>query len=79
MNMNRLLTLGMYLPSKDELNKLYLSRHLIGGFSDNTYWSSTEDASGSNWNMAWAQSFNNGAQAIADRSNSLRVRAVRSF
>ena len=31
-----------HLPDKDELNKLYLSRTLIGGFPEKKYWSSTE-------------------------------------
>jgi hypothetical protein len=32
-----------YLPSIDELNKLYINRLAIGGFSENNYWSSTEN------------------------------------
>jgi len=31
-----------YLPSKDELNALYENRETIGGFTTETYWSSTE-------------------------------------
>jgi hypothetical protein len=31
-----------HLPSKDELNKLYINRVAIGGFTNNWYWSSTE-------------------------------------
>jgi hypothetical protein len=31
-----------YLPSKDELNLLYLNKHLVGNFADGSYWSSTE-------------------------------------
>ena len=38
-----------YLPSKDELNKLYLNKVVIGGFAggfpDGFYWSSSEDSS----------------------------------
>jgi hypothetical protein len=34
-----------YLPSKDELNKLYLNKIAIGHFADNYYWSSTESGS----------------------------------
>jgi hypothetical protein len=30
-----------YLPSKDELNKLFLSRLNIGGYVTDTYWSSS--------------------------------------
>jgi hypothetical protein len=30
-----------YLPTKDELNLLYLQKAVVGGFTDNYYWSST--------------------------------------
>lgn len=40
-----------YLPSKDELNKLYLNKLAIGGFQNSYYWTSSE-----NFGMyAWAQ------------------------
>ena len=32
-----------YLPSKDELNKLYLNKRAVGGFATYFYWSSSED------------------------------------
>ena len=35
-----------FLPSKDELNKLYQNRNLIGGFGSDYYWSSLENSSG---------------------------------
>ena len=63
-----------YLPSKDELNKMYLNKGKIGGFSG-YYWSST----GYGREDAWLQSFINGVQASNSGSFSLRVRAVRSF
>ena len=31
-----------FLPSKSELNKLYHAKSAVGGFSDDSYWSSTE-------------------------------------
>jgi hypothetical protein len=64
-----------YLPSKDELNQLYINRVAIGGFSDNGYWSSTEYAS----NLAWAQYFNFGVQTDVSKNYPLYVRAIRSF
>ena len=63
-----------YLPSKDELTKLYLQRVAVGGFYTN-YWSSTEDAF---WS-AWCQNFANGTQNAYSKINSGYVRAIRSF
>ena len=62
-----------YLPSKDELNKLYLNKTV--GFANDVYWSSSEYGSGT----AWSQSFDGGLQDGSNRSNSARVRAVRAF
>jgi len=65
-----------YLPSKDELNKLYLNKDAIGGFASSFYWCSSETAA---YN-AWVQDFNNGNQYNAYyKSNTDRVRAVRAF
>jgi hypothetical protein len=64
-----------YLPSKDELNKLYINRVAIGGFANNAYWSSTENDSLD----AWKQSFPNGIQNYGLKSINLYVRAVRAF
>jgi len=64
-----------YFPSKDELNKLYLSKNLIGGFASAYYWSSSEDAS----NLAWVQHFSNGYQGYDNKIYTNRVRAVRAF
>ena len=41
-----------FLPSKDELSKLYINRSLIGGFEANWYWSSSEK------NDAYAEAMN---------------------
>jgi len=67
-----------FLPSKDELNKLYLNKDTIGGFAVNYYWSSSEN----NADTAWYQSFNNGSQHYClkgSTSSRVRVRAVRAF
>lgn len=67
-----------YLPSKHELNKLYLSQVAIGGF-DNAfvYWTSSET---SNSNV-WVQNFGGGAQASNGAKNVTvrKARAIRNF
>jgi hypothetical protein len=67
-----------YLPSKDELNQLYLNRVAIGGFVtvNYGYWSSTESSS----TNAWHQNFLSGNQYTEDKGWSYgRVRTVRAF
>lgn len=65
-----------YLPSKNELNKLFLNRVAIGGFvTNNCYWSSTEDDS----NIAWTQGFVSGNQHLENKNDADVVRAVRAF
>lgn len=65
-----------FLPSKDELNKLYINRAAIGGFGDYfDYWSSSENAA----DNAWKQYFQNGLQGISSKNLPIGVRAVRIF
>jgi len=65
-----------YLPSINELNRIYLNKDAIGGFAANAYWSSSEY----NNYYAWRQNFNGGLQDYGPKgSASLCVRAVRSF
>ncbi len=70
-----------YLPSKNELNKLYLNRIAIGGFDPELYWTSTESGP----YTAWYQSFTDGTQYEGNQWNvnknqyPLYVRAIRSF
>ncbi len=65
-----------YLPSKDELNKLYLNRTAIGGFTNSYYWSSSENSN----NGAWAQTFYNGnLDSYNNKHYPNDVRAIRSF
>ena len=64
-----------YLPSKYELNLLYLQKVAVGGFASAYYWSSTEDGSLG----AWWQDFGFGAQGLGSKSDTHRVRAVRAF
>jgi hypothetical protein len=71
-----------FLPSKDELNLMYLNRATINttaasnsgsDFSNWYYWSSTEDDVSSAWN----QGFN--GEGFLDKDNTFSVRAVRAF
>jgi hypothetical protein len=64
-----------YLPSQTELNKLFLTKDLIGGFQIAFYWSSSEEST----NTAWVQSFNSNSQSVAVKTSTSRVRPVRSF
>lgn len=64
-----------YLPSKDELNKIYQNRLVIGGFSSEVFWSSTEFDN----NNVLVQSFYNGTQSPSPSNYTNAVRAVRSF
>ena len=64
-----------YLPSKDELNKLYLNRNVISGMSANEYMSSSEFSTGA----YWAQDFTTGNQHSVSKIDPRNVRAVRSF
>jgi uncharacterized protein (TIGR02145 family) len=65
-----------FLPSIEELNKLYLNRAVIGGFASDNYWSSTN---GANDSLAFALGFQNGVQYENNRMFSSYVRAVRAF
>jgi hypothetical protein len=64
-----------YLPSKHELNLLYLQKTVVGGFASNYYWSSTEDDGGN----AWYQDFGFGSQYLSIKVNTVYVRAIRAF
>lgn len=75
-----------FLPSKDELNKMYINLKSgtdensitytpVGGFADDHYWSSTEyDAFN-----AWSQYFPNGNQLDYFKNLTISVRAARAF
>ncbi|MDC0204400.1 DUF1566 domain-containing protein [Flavobacteriales bacterium] len=78
------LTLGghtdWFLPSKEELELMYINLHSqalgIGNFSDDYYWSSTEDDPIEAWGLyfldgTWNQN--------VSKNNTYRVRAIRVF
>jgi hypothetical protein len=66
-----------YLPSKDELNKMFLNKEAISGFNSGkeNYWSSSEGT----FDDAWVQNFNTGGQTNPRKDNIYAIRAVRSF
>jgi hypothetical protein len=70
-----------FLPSRDELNFMYenLKRKGIGNFSNEWYWSSSQDGS-YDGDYAWGQDFDDGYQSYTSGKNiTLSVRAVRAF
>ena len=64
---------GWRLPTKDELNLMYLNKDRIGGFANNNYWSSKVYLN----DFAWLQFFYNGFQDVSVKGNLNFVRAVR--
>jgi hypothetical protein len=64
-----------FLPSKDELTKLYLNKDVIGGFNGTSYWSSSETGSSS----AWRRSFKTGIEYDNWKATIYNIRAVRYF
>jgi hypothetical protein len=65
-----------FLPSKDELQELYAQKNVIGGFTGNYYWSSSEITN----TYAWSQYFTNGNQYnLGAKSVPDLVRAIRAF
>lgn len=63
------------LPTKDELQKLYNQKSIIGGFANEFYWSSSEFQN----YYAWCQDFTGGGQGSPFKVVSLHVRAIRTF
>ena len=64
-----------YLPSKDELEKLYINQVAIGNFAIDFYWSSSEFSD----TTAYLQFFGNGIFFGTTKDIPYYVRAVRSF
>lgn len=66
-----------FLPSKDQLNIHYQNKHLMEGFTEQLYWSSTEYEIGT----AWVQDFTSGEQHLDSTSDAANVhtRAIREF
>ena len=66
---------GWRLPTKEELNLMWLNRESTGGFAAASYWSS----SCYNNNIAWFQHFYNGIQHGGSKNFTNYVRAVRAL
>jgi hypothetical protein len=65
-----------FLPSKDELNQMYLQKNVIGGFANTEWcWSSSEYDNGD----AWVQDLYGGDQGYLNKGNPQPMRAVRAF
>ena len=66
---------GWRLPTKDELEKIYNNRDLIGNFVSTNYWSSSSFSS----EYAWMQVFAHKLIAISLKEGHLNARAVRTI
>ena len=75
------LVLGGYsdwrLPDRAELQKLWLKRIVVGGFANYDYWSSSEKEKDER--SAWFQDFGNGEKLNIKKTQTCRVRPIRSF
>lgn len=67
-----------YLPSQMEIHFLYLQKDVVGGFTSNFYWTSTEQIAPGNY-YAWGKDFNAGGLNGANKFFTYYVRAIRAF
>jgi hypothetical protein len=67
-----------YLPSKDELNQLYLQKTTVAANVSDYYWSSTERNTSSATDV-WGQNFLNGTAQPNLKIASYYVRPIRAF
>jgi hypothetical protein len=66
------------LPTKFELNEMWVYRFNIGGVSNRNFWSSTEKDFGKVWGQIFGIN-SSGAQFIQARNDVLSLRTIRSF
>ncbi len=66
-----------FLPSKDELDKLYKNLKLegVGNFSATNYWSSSQSSE----TEAWSINFSTGISSMSGKGSTYRVRPIRRF
>ena len=67
-----------YLPSKDELNKIWVNRVVLG-ITPTAYPSQYQSSSEYTATFAWVQEFYGPGQNYAARSDDFRIRGVRNF
>ncbi|CAN5403622.1 hypothetical protein BH11BAC3_BH11BAC3_07730 [soil metagenome] len=63
-----------HLPNRDELNKLFVNKNVVGEFAVAVYWSSDHYPNG-----AWSQGFVSGLQGSSNDTIKYHVRPVRTF
>ena len=63
------------LPEKEELNRLFMVKEVLGGFQNADYWSSSTPHP----DRAWSIRFVDGKEDIRPWENRLRVRPIRKF
>jgi len=64
-----------FLPSKDELNEMFLKRYAIGYYAFGVYWSSTEALK----NDAWGFDYYFGHESIYNKNRKHIARCIRAF
>ena len=71
-----------FLPSKDELNPLYINRAAIGGFvssSPYTYWTSSQSSLGYAWSQEFGGGYSGSQNSSLQKVYTYNIRAVRTF
>ena len=74
-----------YLPSRDEMYKIYLNRYSISGFnlswsgSYSWYWTSSENTTGVSASNAYLVDLQNGTFGMTTKNYELRIRPIRAF
>ena len=70
---------GWYLPTKDELIRIYKSKEAMGGFSNAEYWSISEEWNPSDRDTTLAETvnFKDGKASTYNKKDEKRVRCVR--
>lgn len=71
--------LDWYLPSLVELTLAYLNKGVIGGFTNNSYWTSQEGAGASATTNANYFNFSSGLSTTIAKISVLYVRCIRQF